>query len=349
MIIQQLLTVARNTFTESIRQPIFIVVLLLVCLALMLNLAMSANTMDLNEGDNKLLVDLGLSTILVGGVFLAAFTAAGVLGREIDNKTVLTVISKPIGRPVFIAGKYLGTVAAIALAMVIWSAVFLLTVRHGVMSTASDPYDQPVIAFGVLAGLIAMAVAVWGNYFYGWVFSSTFSRAVAVLLVLAYLLMLVIDKHWQFQPITTEWNRPTIVLSQVLMGLLFIAEAVWLVCAVAVVAATRLKQVMTLVVVIVVGLLGVASDSLFGRFAQMSVYIEIDAEPVLASNWLGVIVARIAYTLVPNIQFFWLADAINEGNAVTAGHVGMVSAYFAVYTLALLLLGTALFQRRETG
>src|SRR5690606_12711147 len=80
--IEQLLTIARNTFTESIRQPIFLVLVLLGGAALVLNPALTAYTM---EDDNKLLVDLSLSTILLVGLMLAAFSATSVLASELEN------------------------------------------------------------------------------------------------------------------------------------------------------------------------------------------------------------------------------------------------------------------------
>ena len=111
--IQQLLTIARNTFLESIRQPIFSVLLLVGTLALILNPMISAYTLD---DDNKQLIDMGLSTLFVCGLLLSAFTATSVLSQELENKTVLTVISKPISRPLFVVGKYVGVSAALFVA-----------------------------------------------------------------------------------------------------------------------------------------------------------------------------------------------------------------------------------------
>ena len=89
---QRFYTVALNTFVETIRQPIYGVILLATATLLILNVSLAAFTLD---DDDRLLLDLGLSTLLLSGLFLSAFSAAGVLSREIENKTVLTVISKP--------------------------------------------------------------------------------------------------------------------------------------------------------------------------------------------------------------------------------------------------------------
>lgn len=104
-------SIARNAFLEAIRQPVFIVLVLVGLLAMVCNVNLAAFTMG---EDEKLLVDLGLSTLLIVGLLLAAFTASSVLSREIENKTVLTVVSKPVTRAAVIVGKYLGVAGALA-------------------------------------------------------------------------------------------------------------------------------------------------------------------------------------------------------------------------------------------
>ncbi len=109
---QRFLTLASNTFVETIRQPIYGVILFVTAAMLILNVSLAGFTLD---DDDKLLLDLGLSTLMLSGLFLSAFSAAGVLSREIENKTVLTVISKPVSRPLFILGKFAGLIAALSL------------------------------------------------------------------------------------------------------------------------------------------------------------------------------------------------------------------------------------------
>jgi hypothetical protein len=53
--------------------------------------------------------------------------------------------------------------------------------------------------------------------------------------------------------------------------------------------------------------------------------------------------------LVPNLQFFWSADAITQGTPITAGLFGLVSGYAALQVLAVLAVAVALFQNREVG
>lgn len=318
----QAFSVARNTFLEALRQPIYVVLLLGGTLLMALNPALSAFTFG---DDQKLLLDLGLSTLFVAGIFLAAFTATGVFSREIENKTVLTVVSKPVGRPAFVLGKYLGVLGALGVASLIWSCAFLLTVRHQVLSTASDEYDEPVLVFGCGALALALGLALWMNYFHRWIFASTLTACLAPLLALAYGLVLGVNKHWELQPLATDLDP------QLLAALLLILEALAILCAVAVAASTRLGQLMTLTVCFGVFMLGLSSDFLFGRHA--------------AAHWP----AAAAYALAPNFQALWLADALTQKHPVDAAYVLAASAYAGLYVLGVLGLAIGLFQTREVG
>jgi len=99
--IQQISAIFKNTFLESIRQPIYLIMVGIGVIALVLNLNMASFTMD---DDNKFLIDMGMATIFLCGLLIAAFVATSVLTQEIENRTVLTVVSKPVGRPLFILG-----------------------------------------------------------------------------------------------------------------------------------------------------------------------------------------------------------------------------------------------------
>ncbi len=319
---QAVLTVARNTFTEAIRQPVYVVLLLSALLLLAINPTLSAYTFD---DDDKLLIDMGLSTMFLAGLLLSAFCATGVFSREIENKTVLTIVSKPVGRPSFVLGKYLGVTAAITVAYTIWSLGFLLTVRHGVMATAGDAYDGPVWAFGLSAIVLALGLAALANYFYRWVFSSSLTFLLLLFLSLAYLLVLLFGKGWEPQALGTDLNP------QLLVAVLLTLEAIALLCAVAIAASTRLGQVMTLSICGGIFLLGLSSDYLFGRHAD------------------GSLIATLGHAVMPNLQYLWLADALTQGHPVSAYYVGLVSAYSALFTIAVLGLATALFQTREVG
>ena len=356
----QLYTIARNTFIEAVRQPIFVVLIGVGILLTLLNPQLAAYTLD---DDNKLLIDLGLSTIFLICLMLAAFTATGVLAHEIERKTVLTVVSKPVSRPTFVIGKFLGVGGALAVAFYILSLALMMSLRHQVQQTAGDHLDQPVVIFSLLALLGAAGAATLGNYLYRWVFTSTLTVGLVVGGTLAMVLVLLINKAWAFQSPLTELLQNEGERLQILVGLILIFEAVLLLAAVAIAASTRLGQIMTLVICVGIFFLGLISNSLsqwtnqklgltsaqaanLGAFESFGTLWAADLS---LSTRVSLAFAKLLYLALPNLQFLWPADAITQGNPFTLGHIATVSVYALFYGSAVLALAIILFQKREVG
>lgn len=362
--IYQLWAIARNSFTESIRQPLFVVLILVGTLMLILNVFLAAYTMD---DDNKMLVDMGLSVLLTGGLFLAAFTATSVLSNELENKTVLTVVSKPVPRPLFILGKYLGVMSALATAYWVLCLVFLFTVRHQVMQTASDHFDGPVITFGFLAILGALVLAAFGNYLYHWVFTSTFVGCTFILITIAGVMVAMIGPEWAFQGPLTEFTKNNGHVTQISMGLILIFQALLVLSAVAIAASTRLGQVMNLVICAGVFMFGLVSDYLsylvekpfqlnISASGDQAVSLSFLDQAAIVLTATGTLISKFMfffvkglYVLLPNIQFFWPADALTQGNDLTPAYLAMTLGYSILMSAAILFLAVILFQDREVG
>ncbi len=260
----QILTIARNTFVESIRQPIFFVLVMLCGVLQFFTTWGTGFSMGYTEsgevsGDDKLQFELGLSTVFVCGMLLAALTATAVISREIENKTVLTVVSKPVARPSIILGKYLGVAASLLLAIVPMIIFLLMGLRHGVMTTAGDDPDQPVLLFSFLAIGLALLSAVWCNFFYGWYFSQTCMLVLAPAMFIAYILVLLVSKKWAWQHIGTD------IKPQVLFACISMSLAIFVLAAAATAVSTRLGHVMTITVCIGLFLFGLLSNHLIGR------------------------------------------------------------------------------------
>lgn len=200
---RRFLSIAANTFIQTIRQPIFFVLLLGTFGVLVADIPMAGWTMgegggEFHQTDQRQLENLGLSTLLVAGVLLSAFSASSALSREIEDKTALTVVSKPVSRMTFLLGKFGGVTAAVSLAYYLCTLVLLLTVRHQVVSTASEQFDWPVIIFGCSAFAAALILALVGNFLFSWSFTSAGIWTQTILLTLALGLVLFIGQDWEF-------------------------------------------------------------------------------------------------------------------------------------------------------
>lgn len=262
---QALLPIARNAFIESVRQPVYLVILLAAALLQFLNTWVSGFTMGYRNvpgevtADDKLLFDVSLATVFICGLILAAFIATATISREIENKTIMTVVSKPIGRTTVILGKFLGVAGAMIVAIAIMIGMLMIGIRHGVLTTAADLIDQPVMVFGVGGIFLALALGAVGNFLYGWSFPQTAALLMLPLVWIGYLMILLISKKWEWQPIGTDFKP------QIMLACLCLASALLVLTAIAVAASTRLGQVMTIVTCMLFFLLGLLSNHFVGR------------------------------------------------------------------------------------
>ncbi len=328
----KLYAIIANTFLETIRQPIYGVLLWVAAGLLALNPLIAAFSLE-RGGDTKTMVDVAMSTLLLYGLFASVFSAAGVITREIESYTVLTVVSKPVSRPVFFVGKFLGVALAMLVAYYFLALVFMMTVRHGVLEYSSDKMDQPVVVLGTAAVVLSLIAATFCNYVYGWHFSATLTAWVLPLGTMAVVTTLFFDKEWIPQsPLTHFGYKEAIAPHDIYFAIALIFSAVMILTAFAVTLSTRFSQVVTLILCSAIFLLGLLSDYCFGS-------------PEAQSTLFG----QICYRLLPNFQFFWLGDAITQQLSVSAAHVARIAAYSILYVLAILSLGAALFQTREVG
>ncbi len=451
--LSQLLTISRVTFIEALRQPIYFILIMIAGGAIFLTTWSTGYSMGMTEvgevsGDNKLLLDIALATVFLCGTLLGAFTATSAVSREIENKTVLTVVSKPVPRAVLILGKYLGVAGAIVLAVLQMILFVWLAIRHGVLSTASQDPDMPVIVFSFSALAISLLVSIWGNFFYGWHFTQTAALLLLPLMTVAFLLVMFIGPKWDIIPIFRDFKpQSAIACVSVLAALLVMA-------ALAVAASTRLGQVMTIVVCFGMMLLGLMSSYLVGQYAYDNrplariksaapererfqpftasgdeYLVTLRAGPtrklevgqalyygpmpngsalshpefefrtgpldpdrilrtgspsaIVVSAWNpteltltlkniggeGVRVSRPpqqddfvfdratrvnvaalgVWGIIPNLQFFWLLDAVTQNQLIPVSHLGLLLAYAVTQVVLFLALAILLFQKRDVG
>lgn len=321
--IRKLLAIAGNTFVETVRQPVYGVVLAATLFLMIFNVALAAYTLS---DDDKLLTELNLSTLLLSGLFLASFSATSVVSREIDNKTVLTVISKPVTRFVFLAGKFLGLMAACSLAFYLSFLGFLFSMFHRVLQTSADQWHMPVIVFGLGGAILTCIVAGVRNYVSGKEFITTALKLGTPVLTVGVIACTFLGRSWELQPLSKGLPEPGILLAAFL-----ILCAVLVLAAIALAASTRLGQLPTLMICVGVLVVGLITDYLLSNRAQTS------------------LLARVVYRVIPNFNLFWIVDAVNNNQPIPMSYAAYVVLYAGLLTGAALLVGVALFQRREVG
>ncbi|HTR42691.1 MAG TPA: ABC transporter permease subunit [Pseudomonadales bacterium] len=317
---RQFFTIAANAFMELVRQPIF---LLLMTASVLFELFLAVPYYFAFGDEPKLVENSTLAVMLLSGLFGAVLSASSSLAREIRTGTALAVLSKPVGRIKFLLGKFTGLAAALTVLTYVNAIGILIASRM-----AFDAYGKTDLpALGIFAAAIALAYLLGGftNFFLRRTFVSD---AVFAILLLSTLAAFVIFRFTtQMESLGTvghvNWNLvPAAIL---------ILFALWILAAIALACSTRFDTIPTLAICSAIFLLGLMSDYFFGR-------------PAAEGQWW----ASTLYSVIPNWQLFWLADAIETGkDTFQWAYVGKALAYAVFYAGAALAAGAALFEERE--
>lgn len=151
-------TISRNAFREAVRDRVLynlvLFVLLLTTAAVFLSELSAAQ-------ESKIIVDMGLSAMLVFGVFIAIFIGVGLVYKEIERRTVYTIFAKPIGRGEFLVGKYLGLCLTLAVNVVVMGvgvSLALLYVKGGWEPLVVAVWPAVALIYMELMILVAVAL-----------------------------------------------------------------------------------------------------------------------------------------------------------------------------------------------
>lgn len=137
-----------TTFLEIVRRPLFWGVAAIIAVLLLISVFIPYFTLG---EDIKMVKDQGLVAIMVSGLVLAIFAASVSIADEIDGKTALTLLSKPVSRQSFIVGKYAGIMAAIALLFLVLGIWFMgcVFLKFNYAYVAKETVDRPTLQQGV--------------------------------------------------------------------------------------------------------------------------------------------------------------------------------------------------------
>ncbi|KJH72984.1 ABC transporter permease [Aliterella atlantica] len=171
---------ATNVFREVIRDRILYIIgfyALLMVVVMLLLPQIAATTED------KIFLDFGLAAMSILGLIVAVFVGTGLVSKEIEKRTVLVLIAKPISRAEFIVAKHLGLVSVLALLVTAMTIIYLALLQFqgiayplgSILLAAFYLFLQlslitavalalGVFTSSVLATLLTFAVYLLGNF-----------------------------------------------------------------------------------------------------------------------------------------------------------------------------------------
>jgi ABC-type transport system involved in multi-copper enzyme maturation permease subunit len=125
--VPKLAAVALSTAKSDIAQPLYAIVMAIGVFGLLIFVFIPGNTFG---DDIKQLKDSGLSLILILCIFQSVWSASTSVADEVEGKTALTVLSKPVSRRDFILGKFTGIAWSAGLMCTVFGLLLLFTVAY---------------------------------------------------------------------------------------------------------------------------------------------------------------------------------------------------------------------------
>ena len=308
--------IARNTFLESVREPIFFI--MLYCAFFIIG-NMPGLTLFVFFQQLKMVIDSSLATTMVGGMLILTLSAGNTVGREMRNGTVLLLMSKPVPRYVFISAKICGIIFTGAVFCFLCNMATFISVF-----TASDQFwfnTWTYVGFFV-AVFIAAVFGLFMNFWRNSSFSEmTVKAALVILPVMAIVCRIFCEK-------------PEVSLPNVSSAMVLVFFSVAIMGTLAVIFAVKFDVVANLVLCSVMFFAGLMSNYLFNP-----------SEP--KGNIVLDTLSDFFYSVLPNWQYFWMADSVALGRMIPGIYLIHSLGYTLLYIVICSLWAMALFHTCE--
>jgi hypothetical protein len=306
--------VALAAFREGLRQPMFWLIVVVVTAALAVSMVIPYFTF----GDEyKMMSSLGFDMVMLAAVLFAVLAASISINDEIEGKTAITLMSKPVTRRQFLLGKFVGILlAAWALTTVLgWSLNWAMYIKpyfdpfewvNDIPGKAPDPLAESTKALlGPLANFGGVGPEGVG-----------FARG------------------------ALDWLGEALARQ---LGLVLGFGQVMVLLAFAAALATRLPMAVNLVLCLVVYFLG--------HLAPVLVLYSANQGGENAGIRLVGFLAQVFDVILPALEFFNMGPAIIRDTPLDfwafVRYVGSVEVYAVAYTAIALLFGLILFEDRD--
>jgi Cu-processing system permease protein len=147
-------TIAWNTLREAVRSKVLYVLLFFALVLIGTGVLLS--TLSYVERE-RILQDVGLASIRLFGAAIAIFVGVGLIHKEVDRRTIFTILSKPVSRTEFLLGKFAGLVVTLWLQVAIMAAGFAAVSWLAGAPLGAGHAKAIVLVGGELAVLVAVA------------------------------------------------------------------------------------------------------------------------------------------------------------------------------------------------
>ena len=152
---RKIIAIAHNTFREAIRDKILYGFLFFAICIILFSLVLG----QLSLGQQlRTTIDVGLFGISIFSVLIAIFIGINLLNKEIQKRTIFPVLSKPVSRPAYLVGKFLGIALVLLVQMCLMLAVFFPLVKIQGGSITFGLVTAVVLIYFEVLVIISMAL-----------------------------------------------------------------------------------------------------------------------------------------------------------------------------------------------
>jgi ABC-type transport system involved in multi-copper enzyme maturation permease subunit len=123
----KIISIAYNTFRESVRDRVLYNLVIFVIILIVASVIIGRIAIG---QEAKFVVDVGLTAMTLFGVVIAIFIGIGLVSREIEKQTIVTILSKPVRRSTLILGKYLGLCLTLLVNVVVMTLAITLALMY---------------------------------------------------------------------------------------------------------------------------------------------------------------------------------------------------------------------------
>lgn len=147
--------IALNTFREAIRDRILYVIFFFAAVCFLFSRILALLTV----GDQvKIITDVGLAALSFFGALMAILVGTGLVYKEIDKKTLYTLLSKPIHRYQFLLGKYFGMILTLFVMLFLMTVLFLILLFFHTFKLEWQIFAAVFLIFCELCLITAVAI-----------------------------------------------------------------------------------------------------------------------------------------------------------------------------------------------
>jgi ABC-type transport system involved in multi-copper enzyme maturation permease subunit len=180
--VRRVLAVAANTFRETVRERVLYN--LLVFAGLMIVSGLVLGQLSIHQ-DTKIVKDLGLATMELFGTAIALFIGVGLVGKEIERRSLYPLLAKPLGRVEFLAGKFLGlSFTLLVNTCVMGAGLYLTLFLTALKYTKRSLIPDALLLQAILAIYLGLLVVVAAALLFSTVTSSTLAAVFTFAVVL---------------------------------------------------------------------------------------------------------------------------------------------------------------------